>query len=244
MSKIAVWLRSRFNVKQTLTAYSHKFIVNLLALNIKRLNLMLIEDIKQKIVNFYDFSESEEENILKEIRDLALKDKPQFIEDVRNHYPQFDMSGIEVIYEALSDDPEKWGDFFAEEFKRAFADAKNSFQAKEILRVLEDISLMEKVNYPFAGDIIKVLAENIHSNIETIQYFALYYLADWLDDGNGAKQFALLKTLNDFVLTHPKRKVRLLAHYALRMSGNIPNTLKLRLKDKIISKFNNPLNFI
>jgi len=104
-----------------------------------------LEEKKDEIVNFYGIEEeSDREKLIEEIRKYSeIKSENELVPEIRENFKQLSLSGIGVIYEALSKNPSKWSNFFKEEYERAFESAKKSEKAFEILDSLEEIGFVE-----------------------------------------------------------------------------------------------------
>ncbi len=202
---------------------------------------MRLEDIKEKAIDFYDYDINQQEDILDEIFKIASTgNKQEFIDDARKLFPQFEMSGIGVIYEALTKDPKAWGSFFVGEFKRAFKDAEGTHYPFDTLTVLDEIGMMPRVNYEFAHDIIKLLAQYINHHEFVFQHRAIILLGDWLGNGNANKHLALLQTLENCSVNNSNWKIRYVCYTTLWENNKHSDRVKLSFMDRIRSKFQDP----
>jgi len=198
---------------------------------------MNLTEIKEEIVNFYDYNDNQKEEILKKVLKIASENnKDEFITELRNLFPQYGFSGIGVIYEALTKEPEKWDAFFVEEYERTFKDAEDFKDPGKSLDTLAEIGLMESVKYDFAHDIIRVLSNYIsHENAE-IQFFAISYLGDWLVDDNAKQHLPLIKALQTIQLENIKYRIRYITYESLWLCNQLSSKNKLSFIDKIRAK--------
>ena len=130
---------------------------------------MKLEEIKDRIVNFYNLeTEEEKSKVIEDIKAISNSvDKKVFIDEVRESYEQNQFSGIGIIYEALGQNPEKWSEFFFEEIQRAFKNAENSSEPFKVLESLEEIAMTDKSRILQRGKIIDFFS-NSNKIIRTI----------------------------------------------------------------------------
>jgi hypothetical protein len=205
--------------------------------------MMITEDLKKKTADFYEFSEDEQDAIIDEILAMSKSsNKQEFISEIRKEFPQTEFSGINVIYDALSAQPEIWGDFFVEEYRRAFKEAEEVLNPYQILSVLDEMGFSERIDFPFAHDIINILGEYISHPNYVVQHRAIYLISDWLGEGNADKHQVLVATLNEFAQNHPNWKIRYLSYNTLWTNELLFKDTKRRLLDKFRAMLKNPLD--
>jgi hypothetical protein len=81
-----------------------------------------LDQLKKDIENFWKLdAEEQQDAVLKIIRKCAENtDKKAFTGEVRRLSEPAEFSGLSIVFEALTPDPDKWGFFFLEEYKRLF----------------------------------------------------------------------------------------------------------------------------
>ena len=150
---------------------------------------MELSKIKDRIVNFYDLeTEEEKSQVLKEIINISTsKERELFVNEIRELFEQNQLSGIGIIYEALGQYPEKWGDFFFEEIQRAFQNAENSNDSYQVLDSLDEISMTDESKVLQRNEIIEFLATKLNHPNDVLKYKSIWYLGDWIDETNVSK---------------------------------------------------------
>lgn len=200
-----------------------------------------LSDIKEKIANFWDIEEDSERNMLVEkIRHYAAsKDESEFIKEVRQTFEQINFSGISVIYEALSKNPQKWGRFFKEEYERAFKSAERSENPFDILECLEEISFVEESKTSYNAEIINVLSNYLTSPNDVLRYKSIWLLGNWLTKEN-SKNYPQIVTEIKNKLNDRHWKIRYIAKGVLEDIGRLPDGYSMNSLDKIRGKIYNP----
>ena len=87
------------------------------------MNILEKMDLSEDVGIYYELSSEEQDEYHKEILEFANNNKTSLINYLNDINPN-KFTSINIIYIALADDPEKWGDFLFEEFKRIFKLAK------------------------------------------------------------------------------------------------------------------------
>lgn len=111
---------------------------------------------------------------------LNTKNKKQLIQEIRKNFQQIDFKGISLIYEAMNNDPDKWGDFFAEEFKRAY-EGGNVDNLQCLEEINYPINLLKEYDLKIYSHLVKILRT---SNNKEIDYITLLYLDKWTNGQN------------------------------------------------------------
>ena len=202
----------------------------------------LIEN-KESIISFWNLkTDTEKENLIREIREYSEStNKEDFIKEVRENFPQTNTSGISVIYEALTYRPEKWGDFFYDEYIRCFSTAEQSSSPYQILNCLEEISMIGSKDFPQVDQLIDYLTKHLTTTIDVVRYFAIWFLGDWLwaNKENLEKYESALTQVTDR-LNDPHWKVRFVADSVLSDLGKLPKDYSKSFADKLRAKFQSP----
>ena len=201
-----------------------------------------IEEKKDLIINFWDIEEeSDREKLIEEIRKYSeVKTEAELVPEIREHFNQIQLSGIGIIYEALSKNPLKWSNFFREEYERAFESAEQSEKAFSILDSLEEISFVDKTKLESRDELIKLLENNLSNNKESIRYKAIWYLGDWIGDDNKDKYSNVIHKIIS-KLEDDNWKIRNCAKNVLEEMNKLPKDYKVSFLDKLKVKFNNTL---
>lgn len=136
--------------------------------------------LKSRMLDFYDLdSEKAEKALLAEILAYSKTVKPaDFTTEVQQYFEPHPDSGVGVIYEALSAQPAKWGDFYVAEYRRAFEEAETSLEPFEVLESLEEICMAEDTG--FGEELIRVAEPYLNHQTAAIRLKAIWMIFDWL----------------------------------------------------------------
>ncbi len=200
-----------------------------------------LSDIKEKIANFWDIEEdSERDALLEKIRHYAAsKDEDEFIKDVRQTFEQINFSGISVIYEALSTTPQRWGQFFKEEYERAFASAEKSENPFEILECLEEISFVEGSKIDYNAEIINILSNYLTNPNDVLRYKSIWLIGDWITKENSKNYPQIVAELRNNLVDR-NWKIRYITKGVLEDIGRLPTGYSINFLDKVRGKIYNP----
>lgn len=203
---------------------------------------MRLLDFKEQIDQYEELEGESQARLLTAIRRYAnTQKKRNFKLELKGAYEQVAFSGIEVIYEALSNEPKKWGSFFLEEYQRAFKKAETADNAFEILECLDEISFAELEKTPYEKQIIQLLASYLNFPKDAIQYKAIWNLGDWLTLENLERyshiEEAILKKLK-----HKNWKIRFAAKMTLEDLEALPGYYNLSFWDRLKINYLNPYN--
>lgn len=200
-----------------------------------------LADLQTKITNFWSIdSEEERDQIVEQIRAYANSTAPTtFAKEVKNMLPQESLSGIGVIYEALSTNPDKWGDFFLEEYQRAFKSAEQSDNAFAILDSLEQIGFVEASSLPFTKQIIDLLRSYLDHPKDVLRYKAIWLIGDWIDEENYRDYPQIVRNVKG-KLQDSNWKIRHIVTYPLETWKQLPNGYQPSWLDRMRRKFYNP----
>jgi hypothetical protein len=207
------------------------------------LPMLTLDQLKKDIVNFWEFDvEEQRDAVLEKIRTCAANtDKKTFIGEVRRLFEPAEFSGLSVVYEALTSDPDKWGFFFVEEYKRLFLLAEQAENAFEILDCLEEISFVNEELTGFNEDIIAILTKYIDHPKDAIRYQAIWHLGDWITEENQSKHSQLISWIADKL--HDKNwRIRYITELILKDMEQLPPGFSTKWTDKIRAKFRSPFS--
>lgn len=199
---------------------------------------MTIQDLKEQIINFYDIETEEKKmDLINSIIDISNKsDRVEFVKEIRETFPQRQLSGIGVIYEALGHHPEEWGEFFYEEIQRAFEAAENSNEAYKILDSLEALCMMDRSRMKQKSQIVSFLSQYLNHPIEVLRYKSIWYLVDWIEkDSDEANSYIIEKVKT--LLRSDTWRIQLVAKEFLERLGYMPSDYKMSLSDRLKAKF-------
>lgn len=200
-----------------------------------------LKEKKDEIINFWDIAEeADREQLIEKIRQYAeIKSEQELVPEIRANFKQIKSSGISVIYEALSKNPEKWSIFFKEEYERAFESAKKSDNAFEILDCLEEISFVEESKLKSRNEIIEILENHLSHEKDLIRYKAIWCLGNWVSDDNKNKYKHLIQKIINR-LQDNNWKIRYVTKLILEDINQLPKNFKLSFIDRIRVKFLSP----
>lgn len=200
-----------------------------------------LQERKQKIAHFYDIeSESERDALIAEIVKYAEgQNAEQFALEVRATFEQVSLSGIGIVYEALSKNPEKWSNFFLEEFRRAFQSAEKAQSPFDILDALEETCFVDGSKLPSRDDIIALLSDYLTNQNPIIRFKAILLLGDWIKKDNKSKHSKTIHKLTNR-LEDSHWKVRHAAKIALEEWSRLPKGYRMGLMDRLRVHFLNP----
>ncbi|MCZ4409999.1 HEAT repeat domain-containing protein [Cryomorphaceae bacterium 1068] len=206
---------------------------------IKEMN-SLIEK-KDSIVNFYDIKNiTERDRLIEEIGKYTdSKEESEVVKEIRSNFSQAYFSGLNVIYIALSSNPQKWSAFFKEEYERAFETAKRTDNSFEILDCLVSIGLTDVTKVPAIDEIVELLENHLEHEKDTIRFKAIWYLGDWISSKNKAKYPEVIKKIRTR-LRDDNWKIRYLTSSVLRRMDELSSTFKLDMMDRLKAKFYDP----
>lgn len=143
-------------------------------------------DLDKEQEAYYSLSRKEQEKLLEEILVYASENRAAIINYCHKIEPtQF--CSLELIYEALAKDPDNWGEFIYEEFKRILSGAKNSTNPFHYTSCLDIGLYFEEKNKPFVEKIIKLLHHELDNPSDAIRFRALWWLSDWVADEYAVK---------------------------------------------------------
>lgn len=139
----------------------------------------------------------EEEAIYAIIRDYAQSNREDFVRQVRE-IPLERFADLEEVYEALSDDPADWQEFFLQEMDRILSLARSQSDSATVLAPLDSFFLLS-----FGQD------TDLHQAI-------LHKLADNMSDENVLIRRKCVELLGDFVDRKDFKELRQLEHLVQR----------------------------
>jgi hypothetical protein len=202
-----------------------------------------LKEKQNEIANFLDMEEdAASDKLRQEIKEYTeTKSEHEVATEIRMHFPQNNASGIDVIYEVLAENPQKWSNFFKEEYERAFEAAKKSDHAFETLSCLLSIELysdaLDQVKSRDA--IIGILEKHLSHEKAVIRHQAIWYLGDWILEDNIDKYHHVVKKIIQ-KLQDKHWKVRYVARVTLISMAKLPKGFKLSWIDQLKAKFWNP----
>ncbi|MBL7783222.1 MAG: hypothetical protein JNM22_18475 [Saprospiraceae bacterium] len=182
-----------------------------------------LADVKEQLAHFWEIeSEAERDALLLRVRNYASQqDADNFAGEIRRTFEQIDFSGISVVYEALSNNPEKWGRFFVEEYQRAFQAAEKSVTPSNILKSLEEMSFASNHQAGCTRDVIRILSGYFSNPKDAIRYWAFWHCGNWLSPDN-VRQFPETVAAFQHALQDSNWKIRHIVRLALTDMGQQP----------------------
>jgi ribosomal protein S24E len=204
--------------------------------------MKLLGDLKNEIVNYYDFDEIQREVIIAKLVEIVgVSDKNTLIKEIRTDYAQSNESGISIIYEAVTHHAEAWGDFIIEEYKRAFELAKKDSSKINILGCLDELGFVKNKNSELGRKVVTVLENNISDSNFAIRHRAINFIGDWIEEENKGKyQPTIIKVQEK--LKDVNWKVRHIAELVLSDISALPTGFSRPLIDKLRVYFGKPFD--
>jgi exonuclease III len=201
-----------------------------------------LSEIKEDIINFWEINENEKEDLLDKIRKYAAqKNENEFSAEVRATFEQKRYSGISVIYEALTADPEKWGLFIKQEYERAFKTLETSNNAFEVIDTLEEMCFVDLNKFQYSNEIIRLLSGYLSSEKDVLRYKAVWYMGDWIIKKNTHKYGDVINKIID-KLNDKNWKIRYISKLILEDMDQLPSDYKMSFMDKVRNYFFSPFN--
>lgn len=193
-------------------------------------------DLDKEQTKYLDLTIEEQDVLLEEILIYANNNKSEIINYCHKIEPtQF--CNLEVIYEALARDPDNWGEFIYEEYKRILNNAKKSSDPFHYTSCLDVGLYFETKNKPFADKIIKLLTKELDNPIDAIRHRALWFLSDWIDDEFSAKYRLSIDKMAERI-NDSNWKIRYITNLVFKGRSFATNyQLNLSIWDKIKGKY-------
>lgn len=193
-------------------------------------------DLDKDQEKFLELTPEERGVLLNEILTFGNNNRNELINYCYNIEPtQF--CNLEVIYEALAKDPDNWGDFIFEEFKRIFKQAKQSKNPFTYTSCLDIGIYFENKNKPFVDKIITFLTGELDSSIDDFRHRALWFLSDWIDDEYSYKYKKTIDKMSELI-NDPNWKIRYITNLVIIERPFASNYhLTLSFWDKVRGKY-------
>lgn len=190
--------------------------------------------------SYYDLDESEQDMILAQIRAYATANKLKFLQEVRDLDPQDESSPLALIYEALANAPDNWGDFFSQEIKRIM-DLGLTLEKPEnvFAHLYELIFNLENRDAPHLRMVLDTLGQYLETTTSIVRREALYLINGILDINNSNQYPALVSTIKA-LLKDPDWRVRYLAFSTLKDAGALSESYQLPFLDRLRRQFQSP----
>lgn len=197
--------------------------------------------IKEDLINFWGLEEeAEREAILDKVKKYANStSKESLFKEIRTNFEQKEFSGLGVIYEALTENETKWGDFFKEEYQRAFKAAETAPNAAEILDTLEEISFVGDTDGSLSKELISLLTDYLDHPKDVLRYKSIYLMGDWILKENAWKYPNVTGKMTER-LKDSNWRIRHIAQSELEALGSLPKGYSPSFMDKMRAKFLSP----
>ena len=156
------------------------------------MNILEKMDLSEDIGIYYELSSEEQNEYHKEILEFANNNKLNLINYLSDIHPNKFLN-INIIYIALAEAPEKWGDFLFEEFKRVFKIAKSQKKPFEYIECLDFPFNFENRNFQFIDNIIRYLETELNDPNDAVRYQSLYLLDVWIEDEEFVKYRSIIE---------------------------------------------------
>lgn len=192
---------------------------------------MININLSDKIDNFYDLSESEQQSTLKLILETANSNPESFVSYIQT-LPLDEDNNIAVIYEALSKDLGNWSEFFLNELNRILNLARKSPQPMKILDNADNLAFAGSADkFKCRSQFIETLQKEMNNENPAFRYIAVWLLPDFTDYTDKVSISRLRKCLID-----PDWRIRVTAHGSLSDLNALEPDDKLSLQDKLRKK--------
>lgn len=145
------------------------------------MNILEKMDLSEDPSDFYVLDDENQQLQINEILDFANNNFAT-LKDYCNNVKPSQFINLNIIYIALATQPEKWGDFLFDEFKRMFELAKTKKETFKYLECLDFPFNFENRHYQFIDNIIRFLGTQLDSPIDAVRYEALFFLDIWIEE--------------------------------------------------------------
>ncbi len=203
-----------------------------------------LSDKQAEIIQFFDGKTEEEQlRIIEEVRQYSeVQTVEDFKAEFRALFEQKNLSGIGVIYEAISKNTHKWSDLYLEEFERGFQAASQSPSPFEVLESLEELCYPEKENVKTQDEIIQLLGSYLNHEKPALRFKAIWYLGDWITENIKEKHSNLIQKIKQMLKSDSNWRVRYVASLILIDWKEFPKNHKSSLIHKLKIRFLNPFD--
>ncbi len=197
----------------------------------------MTEELTTKIDSFYDQPEEKKQDTLKSVLAFANANPKEFQEII--YKEEFnEMNRLPIFYEALSEDPDSWSDFFLKELNRLLETARKSTNPSIILNYLKEFSFIDAESFKYRKEFIQILKKELENPHPTFRYYAIEGIADFMDKND----YALIDHLKRH-LVDPNWRVRYWAQLIVADLTKGENPPKLSFSDRLRAVFMNPFGF-
>lgn len=193
----------------------------------------MFSDLEEKLEEFYDLSEEEQEKLLKEINKRGKGNKAKFKEYLYNTgfaYP----SNRTIFYEAIWTNPKGWDDFLYAELVYLLEEAeKNNVDAIEELSSIMYL-IGQDMTPAFYQNVLKLLSAKVSSTIPEVRYECATTMVDIHYESlklNTIQQKQVQRLLRD-----KEFKTRIYIYSDLKEANLLPANFKLSRLDLIRAK--------
>jgi len=197
----------------------------------------MTKDLFHRLDSFYDETEEKKQEVLRSILmygNSHTQELKQLIYDQKFD----DINHLAIFYEALSEDMEKWGDFFLAELKRLLDKAHQSAKPDSILNHLKELAFIDSESFKHRGEFIEILKKELDNPHPTFRYYAIWTLSDFIDKNDSAMIGRIKEHLND-----PDWRIRYWTHIIMRDLDGSDNAYKITWLDRLRATFLNTLKF-
>lgn len=191
----------------------------------------MFQDIEDQIDNFSDLTGVEQEALFSTIRKRAAADKVAFKTYVSGlEYGLY--SPRQVIYEALYEKPQGWGDFLFEELQRFILEAKNGHQgAIDDLTSIYYLSNPEGMPPEFYARVVNFLSKHLNASHPRIRARCMEEIMDAKEDYEVELSAEQIKKVQQ-LLTDDDFKVRINTYSYLNDGELLPKGFQVPFLDK------------
>lgn len=197
----------------------------------------MLQHYSHKLDRFYELTTEEQKHCLDSILKIANSNPEEFTKHVQqislnpeNHLPH--------IYEALSDDLEKWSTFFLNEYERLVEIAKRSDNPNEALNHLKEFLFINPDEFKHREELLVLLKRDLKNQHSTFRYYAVTLLSHFIT----SKDFHLINLLKES-LKDDDWKVRYWTYMELKDLVALETHEEISLLDKVRVRFFDTLKF-
>jgi len=197
--------------------------------------MLNMEATVQKILDNYDeLSEKEEKIAIMQIRKFAENESENF----KKFLYGLERTDYGVLINALSEDVEKWNNFFIEEIKRIFSEAENSENPAASIMFLDEFAFVELDKFTYPENLINFLKNYLKHKLPAFRYWALSLITDYVKISDRMTINTLEQLQKD-----PDWRIRYWTYIYLENINGKNTKYKLSLIDKIRAKLQPPYVF-
>ncbi len=195
----------------------------------------MFNDVIEKVNNFYDLGENEQQVLLKEINNRGKKDKLEF-KDFLSKVGYGLNSNLSIFWEAIWKSPKGWEEFIYDQLEKLINEAESGNKdALEDISSLMYLTQLEEMSNEFYNKSILLLENGLKSKYVNIRENCSEGILDINDVGKKDLNVDTIKKLQK-LLKDENFKLRIYTYSNLNELNLIPKEFKLKKMDVIRAK--------